>query len=378
MGLCCVTLSHGIALGGHRVEGDVLVGTDGIWSKIRKQLLGEIPASYSAYTCYTVRHVGGVCTVQHGGDASLLAMCFQINHICTLAGMGMCRTFCWARGFDEMSSDGRPCMVQHSQRYYTQSSVAAVCSPFRDPLRPQLVLTLTPANMLTCSHAGHRASLTTCRPTLTWWRIACSWAMASTLCPLTWARARCSGEWRLLEHASVCVDVVCDRCLNVVSMPSYSHSHSVCGCRPSQPPSCCTGSLFKYSSVPHAHSCSPAAHCHPRLPLATNSMPILFLSSSTTTLFEIFFKTRHAPPPRYAFHKEPAGGSDEAGQRKARLLQLFGHWNYVSVMLGLLLLDVADIGRRACWCVTGALGARVCVWVWVVGRGVWGCKGSGL
>lgn len=38
---------------GSRVMGDVLVGTDGIWSKIRKQLIGETPASYSQYTCYT-------------------------------------------------------------------------------------------------------------------------------------------------------------------------------------------------------------------------------------------------------------------------------------------------------------------------------------
>jgi len=38
---------------GQRVVGDVLVGTDGIWSKIRKQLLGETPAHYSEYTCYT-------------------------------------------------------------------------------------------------------------------------------------------------------------------------------------------------------------------------------------------------------------------------------------------------------------------------------------
>ena len=30
---------------------------------------------------------------------------------------------------------------------------------------------------------------------------------------------------------------------------------------------------------------------------------------------------------RYGFHKEAAGGSDAPGQRKARLLQLFGRWN---------------------------------------------------
>lgn len=31
---------------------------------------------------------------------------------------------------------------------------------------------------------------------------------------------------------------------------------------------------------------------------------------------------------RYAFHKEPPGGQDAPGQRKARLMELFGHWNY--------------------------------------------------
>jgi len=42
-----------------RVEGDVLVGTDGIWSKIRKQMLGDTPAHYSEYTVYTVRAAQG-------------------------------------------------------------------------------------------------------------------------------------------------------------------------------------------------------------------------------------------------------------------------------------------------------------------------------
>ena len=30
---------------------------------------------------------------------------------------------------------------------------------------------------------------------------------------------------------------------------------------------------------------------------------------------------------RYGFNKEVAGGTDEAGMRKAQLLKLFGHWN---------------------------------------------------
>jgi zeaxanthin epoxidase len=29
---------------------------------------------------------------------------------------------------------------------------------------------------------------------------------------------------------------------------------------------------------------------------------------------------------RYAFHKEKEGGKDEAGKKKDRLLEIFGHW----------------------------------------------------
>ncbi|KAM0975723.1 hypothetical protein ACFX13_019004 [Malus domestica] len=38
---------------GERFEGDVLVGADGIWSKVRKNLFGLTDAVYSGYTCYT-------------------------------------------------------------------------------------------------------------------------------------------------------------------------------------------------------------------------------------------------------------------------------------------------------------------------------------
>lgn len=38
---------------GRTHEADLLVGADGIWSKVRRHLIGETAASYSGYTCYT-------------------------------------------------------------------------------------------------------------------------------------------------------------------------------------------------------------------------------------------------------------------------------------------------------------------------------------
>jgi zeaxanthin epoxidase len=38
---------------GRRFEGDILIGADGIWSKVRRKLIGESQPNYSQYTCYT-------------------------------------------------------------------------------------------------------------------------------------------------------------------------------------------------------------------------------------------------------------------------------------------------------------------------------------
>ncbi|TKY70573.1 Zeaxanthin epoxidase [Spatholobus suberectus] len=38
---------------GQKYDGDLLVGADGIWSKVRKKLFGQTEAVYSGYTCYT-------------------------------------------------------------------------------------------------------------------------------------------------------------------------------------------------------------------------------------------------------------------------------------------------------------------------------------
>ncbi|KAI5439283.1 hypothetical protein KIW84_024887 [Lathyrus oleraceus] len=38
---------------GQKYDGDLLVGADGIWSKVRTKLFGATEATYSGYTCYT-------------------------------------------------------------------------------------------------------------------------------------------------------------------------------------------------------------------------------------------------------------------------------------------------------------------------------------
>lgn len=38
---------------GRKYEGDILIGADGIWSKVRTKLIGPTRPSYSQYTCYT-------------------------------------------------------------------------------------------------------------------------------------------------------------------------------------------------------------------------------------------------------------------------------------------------------------------------------------
>ena len=39
--------------GGREYSADMLIGSDGIWSKIRHQMIGPTEANYSQYTCYT-------------------------------------------------------------------------------------------------------------------------------------------------------------------------------------------------------------------------------------------------------------------------------------------------------------------------------------
>jgi len=60
----------------------------------------------------------------------------------------------------------------------------------------------------------------------------------------------------------------------------------------------------------------------------------------------------------YAFHKEPAGGIDAEGQRKSRLLDLFGHWsdNVVDLIKAT---PEADILRRDIYDRSGD-GADLC------------------
>ncbi|PSC71770.1 zeaxanthin epoxidase [Micractinium conductrix] len=42
-----------IASDGRRFSGDLLIGADGIWSKVRERMIGPTDANYSQYTCYT-------------------------------------------------------------------------------------------------------------------------------------------------------------------------------------------------------------------------------------------------------------------------------------------------------------------------------------
>jgi 2-polyprenyl-6-methoxyphenol hydroxylase-like FAD-dependent oxidoreductase len=38
--------------------GDLLIGADGIWSKVRRQMIGHSEPCYSGYTCYTGKAIG--------------------------------------------------------------------------------------------------------------------------------------------------------------------------------------------------------------------------------------------------------------------------------------------------------------------------------
>jgi len=48
VGRVCVQLEDGSV-----ESGDLLIGADGIWSKVRRQMIGEKAPCYSGYTCYT-------------------------------------------------------------------------------------------------------------------------------------------------------------------------------------------------------------------------------------------------------------------------------------------------------------------------------------
>jgi hypothetical protein len=46
---------------GSTESGDLLIGADGIWSRVRRQMIGERAPCYSGYTCYTgVAHACGL------------------------------------------------------------------------------------------------------------------------------------------------------------------------------------------------------------------------------------------------------------------------------------------------------------------------------
>ena len=54
MGGCCAAASGRRSTTVSRVEGDLLIGADGIWSKVRSVLRGRAdPPTYAGYTCYT-------------------------------------------------------------------------------------------------------------------------------------------------------------------------------------------------------------------------------------------------------------------------------------------------------------------------------------
>lgn len=62
----------------------------------------------------------------------------------------------------------------------------------------------------------------------------------------------------------------------------------------------------------------------------------------------------------YAFHREPAGGSDEPGKRKERLMEIFGHWSDMVTDL-ILATPEEDVLRRDIY-------DRAPVFKWVEGR----------
>jgi hypothetical protein len=62
--------------------GDLLIGADGIWSKVRRQMIGESSPCYSGYTCYT-------------GEGGVLLFCGEAFQTVRFILQGACSSRLW-------------------------------------------------------------------------------------------------------------------------------------------------------------------------------------------------------------------------------------------------------------------------------------------